>query len=184
MSETLEAGSTSARELLRERARVLARPIAAPLTNASRSVVVFSLGDERYAIETRYVFATQRLCEVFPLPGAASHVLGLTSVQGELLVMFDLRELLGTQRPARSDATRMLILGDKYAELAIIADAVHEVQNLHSSELFDIPAAAASEGDKPYLCAVTKDAISLFDGPALLADPRLYVDEPNTGLMP
>ncbi|HET8939908.1 MAG TPA: chemotaxis protein CheW [Polyangiales bacterium] len=178
MSETLDAT-----QVLRERARALARPIAPAYSSAIRNVVVFSLGDERYAIETRYVFTAQRLSEVFPLPGAASHVLGLTTLQGELLVMFDLRVLLGIARPARTEATRMLVLGDKHAELAIIADAVHDVQELRANELFELPA-AASDGDSPYLCAVTNDAISLFAADILLADPRLYVDEMNTGLMP
>lgn len=184
MSEALDVNeAANARELLRERARTLARPIAPLITSASRNVVVFSLGDERYAIETRFVFSAQRMTEVFPLPGAGPHVLGLTSLQGELLVMFDLRVLLGTRRPARTDATRMLVLGDKNPELAIIVDAVHDVQELHASDLFEVPA-ALSDGDKAYLCAVTKDAVSLFDTLALLADPRLYVDEQNTGFTP
>lgn len=180
MSET---GALDDREVLRERARVLARPVAPPVTSSTRTVVVFSLGDERYALEARYVFSVQRLCEVFPLPGAPAHVMGLTSLQGELLVMFDLRLLLGTPRPARSDATRILVLGDRYCELAIIVDAVHEVQELHGSDLFDLPA-ASGDTDVPFLRALTRDATSLFDADALLADPRLYVDEQTTALMP
>ena len=184
MSEALDVNeAAAARELLRERARTLARPMAPLVTSGSRNVVVFSLGDERYAIETRYVFSAQRMTEVFPLPGAGSHVLGLTSLQGELLVIFDLRVLLGTPRPPRTDATRMLVLGDKHAELGIIADVVHEVQDLQATELFEVPA-ANSDADKPFLCAVTKDAVSLFDTIALLADPRLYVDEQSTGFTP
>jgi purine-binding chemotaxis protein CheW len=190
MSEAVQAAPTQtpdpaadARQVLKERARALARPLEALVDNASRSVIVFSLGDERYAIETRYVFTVQRMCTVFPLPGAAAHVLGLTSVQGELLVVFDLRALLGTPRPAESDATRMIVLGDKHAELVIIADAVHEVQALYDKDLFPLPVPTA-EGEKPCLFGVTNQAVSLFDGSALLSDPRLYVDESSAGPLP
>lgn len=183
MSEAQPAEPRDARELLRERARALAQPMAALVSSASRNVVVFSLGDERYAIETRYVFTVIRVCDVFPLPGAGAHVLGLTNVQGELLVVFDLRVLMGTARPANADATRMMILGNKHAELAIMADVVHDVQPLLDSDLFPV-AAASIDGGQPYLTGVTRDAVSVFDGGVLLSDPRLYVDETGAGHLP
>jgi len=181
MSEAQQAEPRDVRELLKQRARALAQPMAELVSSTSRSMVVFSLGDERYAIETRYVFAVTRLCDVFPLPGSGAHVLGLTSVQGELLVVFDLRVLIGTARPGNADATRMLILGNKQAELAIIADVVHDVQPLLDSDLYPVPASSA-DGDKPYLTGVTREAVSVFDGSVLLSDPRLYVDETGAGL--
>jgi purine-binding chemotaxis protein CheW len=183
MSETQEVEPGDVRALLKERARALAQPMAELAQSASRSMVVFSLGDERYAIETRYVFTVTRVCDVFPLPGAGAHVLGLTSVQGELLVVFDLRVLMGTARPAHADGTRMLILGNKHAELAIIADVVHDVQPLQDSDLFPVPASSA-DGDKPFLTGVTREAVSVFDGSVLLSDPRLYVDETGAGHLP
>lgn len=171
------------RALLKERARALARPVSEVAPSLSRSMVVFSLADERYALETQYVLAVTRVCDVVALPGAAPHVLGLASVQGELLVVFDLRVLMGLAQPARAEATRMLILGTKHAELAIIADAVHDVQPLRASELFPLPA-STSEGDRPYLSGVTREAVSVFDGSALLGDPRLFVDDVSAGHSP
>jgi purine-binding chemotaxis protein CheW len=175
--------SSAETALLKERARLLARPVAPLVTTASRSVLTFSLGDERYALDTRFVHTVQRMCAVFPLPGAAAHVLGLTSAHGELLVVFDLRVLLGIARPAHSPASRMLVLGEKQPELVVIADALHEVRELHDIELFDLPASIA-ERERPYLCGVTGEAISLFDGSALLSDPQLYVDETGANLPP
>jgi purine-binding chemotaxis protein CheW len=188
MNETLQSpaeGSDAAhvRAVLKERARALARPVTELVEGTSRVMVVFSLGDERYAIETRFVMTVSRVCDVIPLPGAAAHVLGLSSVQGELLVVFDLRVMLGIPSPARADASRMLILGSKHAELAIIADAVHDVLRLQDNDLFPLPASTA-EGEKPYLRGVTSEAVTVFDGSALLADPRLYVDESSAALMP
>jgi purine-binding chemotaxis protein CheW len=164
------------RELLKERARALARPIKAIVHSSSRGMVVFSLGDERYAIETRYVHTAQRLPRITPLPGTAAHVVGLASAYGELLVVFDLRALLGTARPAHSESSRMLLLGEHGAELAIIADSVHDVQQLQDLEVFELPAATA-EDLRPYLCGVTSQGISIFDGAALLASAQLYVDD-------
>lgn len=184
MSETQESSEAAhVRAVLKERARALARPVTELVESTSRSMVLFNLGEERYAIETRFVVTVARMCDVFPLPGAAAHVLGLTSVQGELLVMFDLRVMMGIPSPARADATRMMILGSKHAELAIIVDAVHDVLRLQDNDLYPLPVSTA-EGERPYLRGVTSEAVNVFDGSALLADPRLYVDESSAGLMP
>jgi chemotaxis signal transduction protein len=103
-------------------------------------------------------------------------------VQGELLVVFDLRVLMGIARPAHSDATRMLILGDKQAELVVIADAVQDVKLFYDNEVY--PLRASAEGAQPFSRGVTSEAVCVFDGFTLLSDPRLYVDEASAGLLP
>ena len=173
MSET-----ASLKELLKERARELARPAQPIVHSTSRSSIVFSLGEERYAIETRYVHTAQRVPRITPLPGTAPHVLGLAPAYGELLVVFDLRVLLGTSRPAFSDASRMLVLGEQGAELAIVADNAHDVQELQDVDVFELPATTA-ENARPYLRGVTSQGVSILDGAALLGSAHLYVDEPT-----
>jgi len=177
-----KAGVDSSRELLRERARALARPLAPIALSLSSGIVVFSLGDERYAIETRFVHTVQRVPGITPLPAAPAFVLGLAPAFGELLVVFDLRALLGTGRPAFSESSRMLVLGEQSAELAIVADAVHDVQELHDNDVFESPAATADDV-RPYLRGVTGQGVSVFDGAALLGGAQLYVDEPSEALL-
>lgn len=183
MSEpiALEPGSIDAvspQQLLKERARALARPINPTVHSVSRAMVEFSLGDERYAIDARYVHTALRLPRITPLPGASAHVLGLASAYGELLVVFDLRVLVGSTRPAYGDASRLLVLGEQSAELAIVADALHDVQQLQDADVFELPTATA-EDVRPYLRGVTGQGVTIFDGAALLAAAQLYVDEPS-----
>jgi purine-binding chemotaxis protein CheW len=187
MSQPLEqepkaAESASSKELLKERARALARPAQPIVHSISRGVIVFSLGEERYAIETRFVHTAQRVPRITPLPGAAPHVLGLASAFGELLVVFDLRVLLGTSRPAYSDASRMLVLGEQSVELAIIADNADDVRELQDADVFELPTTTA-ENARPYLRGVTSQGVSIFDGAALLGSAQLYVDEPTPGAL-
>ena len=168
------------REIMAERARLLAQPIAAiAAPNATRNVVTFGLGDEHYAVETRYVQLVQRFADLTPLPNTAEHVLGLASVRGELLVVFDLRVLLGVPRPQLGDLSRMLVLGEEQPEFAIVADSLDEVVELDDAELLELPAGTHA-GSRPYLRGVTRAALLLFDGAALLRDPQLFVDEATT----
>lgn len=166
----------TASETLRARAVALARPAAALAPVSRQAVVVFGLGDESYALETRYVQQVQRFVDVTPLPGAPAHVLGVASVRGTLLAVFDLRVLLGVPRPQLGDLSRMLVLGEQQAEFAIVADALHEVRQLDDTEWLEPPATTRA-ATRPYLRGVTREALALFDGAALLADPQLYVDD-------
>src|SRR6185312_5009031 len=85
-----------ARAILEERARLLARiPPAPPAVGESLQVVVFRLGDERYALETQYVREVVRLSDYAPLPGAPAFVLGILNLRGEILSVLDLRPFCG-----------------------------------------------------------------------------------------
>lgn len=168
------------REILAERARLLAQPIAANAApRTTRDVVTFGLGDEHYAIETHYVQLVQRFADLTPLPNTSEHVLGLVSVRGELLVVFDLRVLLGVPRPQLGDLSRMLVLGEEQPEFAIVADSLDDVVELDEAELLELPAGTPA-GSRAHLRGVTRAALLLFDGAALLRDPQLFVDEATT----
>src|SRR5947208_3108843 len=60
-----------ARAVLEERARALARPPAAAIQAGEvLEVILFSFGDERYAIETRHVREVVRQGDCTPVPDA------------------------------------------------------------------------------------------------------------------
>jgi purine-binding chemotaxis protein CheW len=168
----------SAEELLRSRARRLAQPMAAPAAfDAGMPVLSFRLSAERYAIETKYVHSVRRAATLTPLPLAGEHVLGLTNVQGELLVVFDLRVLFGLARGRLGDTIALMILGTAEPELGVLVDELSSVDQLDQAQLFQ-PLMAADSNARAHVRGVTQDALLVLDGAALLADPRLYVDEP------
>lgn len=163
--------------VLRLRARRLAQPLAAEMPlGTGLSVLSFGLGAERYAIETRYVQNTRRSAPITPLPMAGSHVLGLTNILGELLVVFDLRTLFGLERARSYEGLPLVILGEEQPELAVMVDALESVEQLEETVLFEVPS-AAPDGSRAYLRGVTRTALLLLNGAALLSDARLYVDE-------
>jgi purine-binding chemotaxis protein CheW len=176
-TEPNEAVAETPAQILRARAARLAKPMAADaVRGANLHVLTFGLGDEHYAIETRYVLGTLRSAELTPLPLAGEHVLGITSLQGQLLVVFDLRAFFGLTRTAPAETIPLVILGETQPELALCVDSLESVELLAEATLFDPPIAAAA-GTRPHVRAVTRSALLLLDGAALLSDPRLYVDE-------
>lgn len=167
----------SARELLEERARVLAQPPPAlELDTSHNRLLRFRRGAGHYALDTRHVLEVVAISAHTLLPLVPSHSLGLTSARGELLPLFDLGPLLG--ETAKSEAPRLMLLcGTLRAELAIAIDEALEL--VPPGTLLPPPADASS-----LIEGVSTEGFTVLDGTQLLSDPRLTIDSANQENLP
>jgi purine-binding chemotaxis protein CheW len=167
------------REILRERARKLAEPIEHDNADADEiAVVVFSLGQERYAVEARFVHEIVRGVDITPLPETPAFVAGAAKLRGEIHSIFDIHSLLGLPSMRSTSSAPIVALGNRRIEFGILADEVHEIVQLASADILPPPLLKDEEGSRR-VRGVTKDALVVLDGAALLEDERLYVG--NTG---
>jgi purine-binding chemotaxis protein CheW len=129
-------------------------------------LVTFTLANEVYAVESRFVIAVFPLSEFSPLPGAKSPVCGVTAWRGELLMVLDLRASLGLSVTALNDLSRVIALGEERATFGILTDAVREIVTRPSAEV-----RAPLDGvavRREYLRGVTGDAVLVLDAEQLL----------------
>jgi purine-binding chemotaxis protein CheW len=165
-----------ARALLAARAQRLARrPTQTARALAALDVLAFALGEERYAIETRYVREVVRAGVPTPVPGTVDYVLGLTNLRGDLVAVVDLRRLLGTAAADVTAGSPLLIVGDDRAQLGVLIDSVHEVSTLAADAVLD-PSASLREATREYVRGVTREGLVLLDGHSLLTAMRLVPD--------
>jgi purine-binding chemotaxis protein CheW len=165
--------------VLEERARRLAQPLADDrVAKVTLDLLGFALSGERYGIETRYVQEVVRLGGITPVPGVADFVAGLANVRGQILVVFDIRPLLGLPTRDPTDASRIVVCGDAQPDLGLIVDCVGEVATLPED---DVLADTIPEGRSAQrlVRGIGRDAMIVLDGAALLADRRLFVDAPR-----
>jgi purine-binding chemotaxis protein CheW len=179
MAEALhpeEAGAPEcARQILDERARVLAEPPPAEQpTGDTIDVIRFELAHERYAVEARYVREVVRLHAFTPVPRAAAFVLGISNIHGELLPLFDLRHFFELDTKGVTDLSRIIVVGDNRAEFGVLA---HEVYPVSALPLQVILAASEVqfEVSRAYVRGVTTDALIVLDGHALLQEQALFL---------
>lgn len=172
--------TTRDRQILRERARHLARPLVIAASVAKIDGVAFSLGRERYAIDARFVFAVFRLESLTPLPGAKAPVAGVTQWRGDVLTVLDIRGLVGATTTSLDDLARVIVLGVDRPTLGLLADRIDDPIRLDSGAVHPLPADRASRSSD-MLRGITSDAVMVLDAPALLArqgaaeDPSLLV---------
>lgn len=173
--EEAEHSSTARdQEILEARARALAHAPVHQAPGEMLEVVTFSLAGERYALEADHVCEVQRWTECTPIPGAVAHLRGLVNLRGDLLAVFDLRRLLGLVEQEPQESAFILVLGRGHPELGIAAEAIHEVRKVRLDALHEPPAGGT---DRRLVRGVTEEALIVLDGPALLADERLFIDQ-------
>ena len=161
------------REVLDGRARQLARvPDERPRAGEVLELVGFVLAGERYGIESRFVREVARLTRFTPVPGTPAFVLGVTNLRGEILALFDLRQLLGVVAEGVTDLGRIVVLGEQRREFGLLAEAASEILYLPGTSL----AQTATPWARPYLRGVGPDGLIVLSGEALLNDPRLTID--------
>ncbi len=167
----MNENQTSPRTVLQERARQLARPLTtvgnrdASGTNAT-SVLVAKLGDERASIALDHIIEVYRAGELTPIPGAQTPVVGLIAWRGRVLTVLDIAHTR-SRSIEMTDATRILVIGQRTASFGIIADEVEDVQDLNGQEA--VPIENISPSRREFVRGVTADALVVLDAAALIA---------------
>ncbi|MCE9615814.1 MAG: chemotaxis protein CheW [Lentisphaerae bacterium] len=163
------------REILRQRARALARP-ACPEEPASGlvEVVEFQLGRERYAFDALCIGEVLPLRPLTLVPGAPPLVRGILNVRGRIVAVLDLKILLDLPRGGMTDHPRIILLRSPATEFGCLADAVIGTRTLRLRDLQ--PTLPTLTGIRAkYLGGVIDSDLVLLDGFKLLTDRTLVV---------
>ncbi len=129
-------------DLLREAERLIEEPSggkAPEEESPSRSLLVFSLGSEWYAVDLAHVRKVLRAGALARVPGASPEVLGLMNSHGEVLCVLDLRKILGTGGPppgAADEGRFVIVLQFGGKDAGILVGAVDDVWDVRGSEIF------------------------------------------------
>src|SRR5712691_4625266 len=178
MSNGTRASSTpDARQILRARARALARPPErAAVAEASLEVLEFRLAQERYALETSYVREVHPLKDLTPLPCTPPFVLGIVNVRGRITPVIDIKKFFDLPDKGLTDLHRIILVRGNDLELGLLADVIVGVRSIPVDSLQpSLPTLTGIRSD--YLKGVTAEHLVVLDVGRLLADPNIIVHE-------
>ena len=164
------------RQLLHERAKLLARKPDAPSAAAQMEVIEFVLADEHFAVESAAVREVCPLKNLTPLPCTPPFVRGIINVRGQILTVIDLRRFFGLPETGLADLRRVIILRGEGLELGLLADAVLRVRTVARDTIQPSLATLTGIGAE-YLRGVTDERLVILDEGRILADPKLIVQE-------
>ena len=165
------------KEILRARARTLARPpLRPPEAGTMLDLLEFRLAQERYAIESHFVEEIYPLKELTPLPCTPPFVRGIINVRGRILPVLDLKKFFDLPEQGLTDLHRVILVRGHDLELGLLADVAVGVRRLPSESLQpSLPTLTGIRSD--YLKGVTAERLIVLDLGRILADPKIVVHD-------
>jgi purine-binding chemotaxis protein CheW len=109
-------------------------------TQLSRQLVVFSLGDEEYALPITQVQEIIRYSEPRPVASKTPWIRGVISLRGKIIPVCDLASRLGLPVSTEQDQ-KIVIVETTTGTAGVIVDEVQEVLTVEDSQLDEVPAA-------------------------------------------
>ncbi|MCL6631997.1 MAG: chemotaxis protein CheW [Alicyclobacillus herbarius] len=104
--------------------------------------VMFRLGEERFAVEARQVVSVEPYQGVQRVPGTLPFLLGVTTVRGEVIPVFDLAVRFGYadgQGGQEEGASKLIVVRTGKHTVAFAVDDVLDVLNLEGDALVPPP---------------------------------------------
>lgn len=167
---------TTVSKILRERAEKLAKPLEEQesLTH-SLEILIFTLGEENYGIETKYIVEVNPLKDFTPLPSAPTYVYGLANVRRKILLIIDLKKLFSI--PEESNiSNKLVILGNVEKSFAILIDNFSGIRKISKDNLqSSLPTLTGIRQE--FLKGLTNDGVVILDGQKLLSSQYLIINE-------
>jgi len=141
-----------------------------------RLVVLFQLGDQRYAIDAAHVIRVVPLVRLRSVPHMPAFVAGLLNLWGNSVPVIDLTSLLLGRAARRVMSTRMILLDfpcadQKTRTLGVIAEKVIGTTEVDESSYEDLP---INTDGAPYLGPVWRDEeelVQILDVSRLIPAP-------------
>ncbi len=122
----------------------------------ARQLVVFTLGDEEYALPISYVHEIIRYTAPRTVASEDASVRGVISLRGKILPVFDLATRLGITMSEREDRCKIVIVETGSDMAGVVVDQVEEVMTVEQEQL---DAGGSWDG----ICGVVIDGIAKID---------------------
>lgn len=141
---------------------VLTPPAEAVAVSADeQEFITFYLGDLLLGIDIHQVQEINRNIEMTPVPHAPKAVRGVINLRGEVVLVVDLREVLGLAPAALNRSNRNVIVKNGGEQIGLLVDRVADVVRAHADDLDPMPENLRGI-DQRYFKAVYKLEIGLL----------------------
>lgn len=105
--------------------------------NKSSQIVVFILGDQRYALHLSAVERIVRVVEIILLPKAPDIVLGIINVHGQIIPVVNIRKRFRLLEREIALSNQLIIANTSSRAVALLVDEVHGVLEISEREMIE-----------------------------------------------
>lgn len=170
-------------EILRKRAEKLAMALSDRLGVQEHLIeaVVFKLGEESYAIESRFIEEVYPLKDYTPLPTLPPFVYGIVNIRRKIISLINLKVFFDFPSHQDSPSNKVLIVHNSEIEFGILIDEVIGVRRLVPEEIqTSLPTLTGYRQE--FFKGVTADRLIVLDGDKLLNNKKIIINATNEGV--
>jgi purine-binding chemotaxis protein CheW len=176
VSEPTSRSNAKVDEILRARARELAKVPPAPSTDATLEIVQVELGGERFGIPNSFVREVGPVGRLTEVPCTPAFVAGIANLRGEIVSVFDLRPLFSLAVEPIGPDQKMVVVRAGAVEIGLLVDAIHGVRAIPAGDVQQgLPTIKGEQAR--YVRGVTAERLAVLDIQSILTDERLTVNE-------
>lgn len=127
--------------------------------------VVFTLGDELFAVSAQKVSEVAQPLSITALPNAPEWLFGITNLRGEIVSVINLPKLWNLPIPTSFARPKIIIVREKLGTLAIVTDKLNEIVSLTNDTIKPCK-------ENSHICAqatVEKKTLNLIDSEKLFS---------------
>ncbi len=172
MAGNIGCGPEAAKRILEARARAAAKPPSKPDDTARLDILAFSLADETYGVESRYVREVCQLRDLTAVPCTPPFIAGVMNLHGQILAIVDLRQFFELPVRGLTELNRVIVLSRGEDELGLLADSIEGVRSVTAATLqVGLPTLTGIR--EKFLKGITGQRLAILDGGRLLNDTGL-----------
>lgn len=162
-------------EILHRRALALAKRIEpTPQSGRMEPVFLFATHNEVHAIPAAFVQEVIGLRHFTPVPCTPDFVLGITSIHGEIVPIFDVGQLFGLPKAALTNLNKVVVIEGAGQRFGIAIDEPRGLCEIDMDSLRDGPV-PANETFAAYILGLADEGVVVLDLGALLDSGHLVI---------
>lgn len=99
-------------------------------------VIVFNLGNEKFALETRFIHGIEKTQDFTKVPLAPNYITGLINLRGNIITVLDLKTYLNIAHVQKEE--NIIVVEIDEEKIGLIVDSVHEVTEIEDDMVEDL----------------------------------------------
>ncbi|BAI80682.1 purine-binding chemotaxis protein CheW [Deferribacter desulfuricans SSM1] len=145
---------------------------------ALKQFVVFSLLNEKYAIDIMKVDEIIRMMEITTIPKAEYFIEGIINLRGKVIPVIDLKKKFGLEPKEYDKYTRIMVVNIRDKKIGFIVDEVDEVMRIDEDDI-DSTSTFTSNINDNFIIGVAKTEKGLI---VIIDIEKVVSDEETAGL--
>lgn len=125
---------------------------------AEKQIVVFSLGEEEFAVEISMVREIVRMQAIRHIPGTPTFIEGIVNLRGNIVPIVDLRNRFGmVGHGGDREQRKIVIVNLENRQIGILVDGVTEILRISDESIEEAPEIVAEGIEQKYIVGVAKE---------------------------